>query len=254
MDDEKLLYPFYERLAEGRAGQRVRAQGALPAVDDQAVPEPARVRRRARRRQGGQGLAAAQLRHLPLGVPLHRRRAGRRLGAVRADGPRRLGDGPRRDPGEVRRDERLRRPRPDLRAEHGGRAAPVRRDDGAAREGARRRPRGVGHRRHLDRRAAVADRGAAPAGDPRGHAAEARLRAARPRRRPRQARDLRRELRAALRVRPPRRALDRPHRGRQGHLRAGGAGPDEPALRVRDSADRVTVGLAGRSVGGYVRR
>ena len=37
----------------------------------------------------------------------------------------------------------------------------------------------LGHRRGVDRLAAVADRGPAPARDPRGHAEEARLRAAR---------------------------------------------------------------------------
>ena len=63
---------------EGRARQRLRAQGPLPAVDDQASSRTSlRLRRRARRGQGGEGLAAAQLRHLPLGVPLHRRRRAR---------------------------------------------------------------------------------------------------------------------------------------------------------------------------------
>ena len=44
------------------------------------------------------------------------------------------------------------------------------------------RPRLLGHRRDLDRLAAVADRVAAPARDPRGHAEEVRLQAARRRR------------------------------------------------------------------------
>ena len=46
-------------------------------------------------------------------------------------------------------------------------------------EGPGRRPRRVGHRRRVDRLAAVADRGAAPARDPGRHAEEVRLQAAR---------------------------------------------------------------------------
>ena len=86
MDDEKLLYPFYERILKAGLVQRVRAQGALPAVDDQAVPEPPRVRGRSRRRQGGQGLAAAQLHHLSLGgsaSPAGRRATGGRSSSGR---------------------------------------------------------------------------------------------------------------------------------------------------------------------------
>ena len=53
-----------------------------------------------------------------------------------------------------------------------------------------RRPRALGHRLGLVRLAPVADRGDAPARDPRGHAEEARLRAARRRRRPGEERHL----------------------------------------------------------------
>ena len=55
--------------------QRLHPQGALPAVGREAVPAPARVFRRARRGQGREGLAAAELHHLPLGLALDR--AGR---------------------------------------------------------------------------------------------------------------------------------------------------------------------------------
>ena len=167
--------PVLREARQGGARQRLRAQGALPVLDDQELPAARRLRRRERRGQGRQGLAPAELRHLPLGLPLHRRRGGERPGPVRADRARGLGDRSRGDSREVRGHQRLRRPRPDLRAEHGGRAAPVRGHDGHARQGPGRRPRGVGHRRDLDGRAAVADRGAAPAGDPRGHAEEVRL-------------------------------------------------------------------------------
>ena len=73
---------------QGRPGQRLHPQGPVPAVGGEAVPASARLLRRARRGQGGQGLAAAQLHHLSLGVPLPRRgHGGRRLDAVRADRP-----------------------------------------------------------------------------------------------------------------------------------------------------------------------
>ena len=57
-------------------------------------------------------------------------------------------------------------------------AAPRRGADGDAGQGPRVRPHRLGHRRGVDRRAAMADRGAAPARDPRGHAEEVRLQAA----------------------------------------------------------------------------
>ena len=68
-------------------------------------------------------------------------------------------------------------------------------------KGLGRRPHRLGHRRGVDRRAAMADRGAAPARDPRGHAEEIRLQAAGPGRRPGQDRDLQRQFGAALRAR-----------------------------------------------------
>ena len=83
--------------------------------------------------------------------------------------------------------------RPAVRADDDRGAARVGGDDGHARARSRRRPRGVGHRRHLDGLPAVADRGAAAAGDPGGHAEAARLQAARRRRRPGEEPHLRRE-------------------------------------------------------------
>src|SRR5205823_4235818 len=102
-------------------------------------------------------------------------------------------------------------------------AARVGGDDGHARARPRRRPRGVGHRRHLDGLPAVADRGAAAAGDPGGHAEAARLQAARRRRRAGEEPDLRREQRAALQVRAARRlATDRMAALRAEYEAAGG--------------------------------
>ena len=68
---------------EGREQHRLRAQGPVRALGRAAIPAPAAVQRRARRRQGGEGLAADQLRDLPLGLSLGRRRP-RRAGAGRS--------------------------------------------------------------------------------------------------------------------------------------------------------------------------
>ena len=77
-------------------------------------------------------------------------------------------------------------------------AARLRRADGHAGQGPRRRSRVLGQRRGVDRLAAMADRGPAPARDPRRHAEEARLRAARRRPGSGEDRDLRRQQREAL--------------------------------------------------------
>ena len=132
MDDEKLMYPFYEKLVKASKTPGLKNvcvhKGLFPPSVDAAVPAPARLlptcATSARRRRTGRSSTSSSTTR-PIA---HRRRrhGGRRLGAVRADRARRLGDRPRRDPGEVRRHQRLRRPRPDLRAEHRGRAAAVR--------------------------------------------------------------------------------------------------------------------------------
>ena len=124
---------------------------------------------------------------------------------VREDRSHRVGDRSRGDSRQARRRQRVRRPRADLRPEHGGRPAGVRGHDGPARPRDGRRPRRVGHRRHLDGIAPVADRGAPPAGDPRGHAEEVRVQAARAGRRAGEERHPRREQRAPLQVRAARR-------------------------------------------------
>ncbi len=70
----------------------------------------------------------------------------------------------------------------------------------------------LGHRCGVDRRAAMADRGPAAAGNPRSDAEEVRLRAARPGRRPGEDRDLRRQQRPALQH--PAETRDARHQGR----------------------------------------
>ena len=118
-------------IPQGGSEERVHPQRPVPAVGRETVSASAPILRRSRRRQGGEGLAAAQLHHLPRRLSLPRRRHGRgRLEAVRGHRARRVGERPRRYPGEVRREERLRRRRPAVRAEHRRRAAPVGGDDG----------------------------------------------------------------------------------------------------------------------------
>ena len=73
MDDEKLLYPFYEKLVKAGLVNVCVHKGLYPHVDDPAIPQPRRLCRRARRGQGRPRLAAAQLRHLPFRLPVRRR-------------------------------------------------------------------------------------------------------------------------------------------------------------------------------------
>ena len=80
MDDEKLVYPFYEKIAEGRLRHRLRAQGPLSAVGRRSASRISRPTPTV----DDVGKAAKDwpqhpLRDLPLGLPLDRR-------AGRADG------------------------------------------------------------------------------------------------------------------------------------------------------------------------
>ena len=97
------------------------------------------------------------------------------------------------------------------------------------------RPRLLGHRRHLDRLAAMADRGAAAARDPRGHAEEIRLPAAGRRDRPGQDRHLQRQQHAALRPAEAHRSR-RPVCRDEGGLPAERRRAQQPALRLRPQA------------------
>jgi hypothetical protein len=102
-------------------------------------------------------------------------------------------------------------------------------------KGPGRRPRGLGHGRDLDRLAPVADRGAAPAGDPGGPAAPLRLRAARPRGRAGEDRDLRRRTPRGCTATTQRRAgLETDGRDAgEGAVRRGGRAAEQPRLRLR---------------------
>ena len=165
MDSEE-TYRGYERIAAAGIRNICVHKGLWGRQLDQRIPH-----------QGGEGLAAAQLHHLPCGLQARRCRMGAR--PVRPHGPDRLGHGPCRDPGAARHYERLCRCGPDLRPDPGGAAASLRRYHGAADQGARRRPCLLGHRCRLDRIAPVADRRTAPPRNSRGHADGARFRPAR---------------------------------------------------------------------------
>ena len=235
MDDEKLVYPAYEKFVKAGPEERLHPQGTVPAVDGEAVSASARVLGRARRRQGCEGLAAAQLHHLSRRLPLRGRRQGRgRVGAVRADRTHRMGHRSLGDSGQVRRQERLRRRRPAVRAIDDRRSARVGGDDRPAHQRHGRGSRLLGHRCHLDRLAAMADRGAAPARDSGGPAEKIRLQAARARRRSGQDGDLRRQQRAPVQLQASaaRGARERPARKLQGALRQARRGAHQSRLRL----------------------
>ena len=87
-------------------------------------------------------------------------------------------------PGAIWRQQCLWRRRATVRDHAGVGTERLRRADGHADQGARRRSRLLGHRRAVDRRAAMADRRPAPPRNSRRDAKEIRLRPARRRRRP----------------------------------------------------------------------
>ena len=77
---------------EARHQERLRAQGPVPAGDRASAGRTCSPTPTSRRRQGGEGLAAAQLRHLSRRLSPRRRRPRRgRLEGVRADRPRVVG-------------------------------------------------------------------------------------------------------------------------------------------------------------------
>ncbi len=124
-------------------------------------------------------------------------------------------------PVEVRRQERLRRYRPAVRAIDDRRPARIGGDDRPAHQRDGRGSRVLGHGCDLDRLAAMADRGASPPGNPRRPAEEIRAAAARSRGRSGQDRDLRRQQCASVQRQAgaARRARRRSARALQGALR-----------------------------------
>ena len=75
-DDEKLMYPFYEKIAKTGIRNVCIHKGLFSPGGRREIPASAAVCRCQRYRQGGEGLAAAQLPRLPLGLSLGRRQPG----------------------------------------------------------------------------------------------------------------------------------------------------------------------------------
>ncbi len=164
------MYPAYERFARAGIKNVCIHKGLFaPSVAKQfpnllAYADVSDVGKAAQR------LAAAQFRHLPLRLPPCRRLPGRcawRNGTRPAAVP---GSATLPTSRQIRRHQRLRRSRSVVRLYQHRRTPPCRRADGHAGQGPGRRPRHLGHRRGLDRRSAMADRGPPPPGNPRGHA------------------------------------------------------------------------------------
>ena len=85
MDDEKVAYKGYEKMVKAGIKNVCIHKGLFAPGIEKQYPESARLCRRRRCRPGGQGLAAAQLRHLSLGLSPCRRQPEAGAGGVRAD-------------------------------------------------------------------------------------------------------------------------------------------------------------------------
>jgi hypothetical protein len=201
LDDEKLVYPFYEKAVKSGIKTICIHKGLMPGRLRDVVGRALAIRNRVGSRQGGEGLAAAHVRDLSLGAAAVHGAARPEPGRVREDRSHRLGDRPRGDTGETWRHERLRRARHVLREYGGHPSAARRRDARHAGQGPRQRQGAVGHRLRLVRLAAVADRGLAAPRDSGGPAAQAWLRATRRCPGRGQERDLRGQRRAHVRHR-----------------------------------------------------
>ena len=125
--------PLLREGREVRHHDHLHPQGPAAGRLRDVVARRLGVRDRQGRRQGGQGLAEDQLRHVPRGAPCLPGEARRGARRVRADGAHQVGDRPRRDSGQARREERLRR------GGHGVRD--VRRRESALRRGLHRHAR-----------------------------------------------------------------------------------------------------------------
>jgi len=144
LDDDKLVYPFYEKAVKSGITTICIHKGLLPADYETSWPKVWSTRPCGTSARP-QGLAEAQLHHVPRRAPAVPRETRRGARRVRADRPHQVGDRPGRDPEQTRREERLRRGRHRVRD--------VRRRQPAVRrglhrhsgEGARRRPRHLGH-------------------------------------------------------------------------------------------------------------
>ena len=82
LDDEKLMYPAYEKFAKSGIKNVCIHKGLWAARGGSAIPQTDPLRKTGRRGQSGQGLAAAKLHHLPFGISPHRRRSSGGVGRV----------------------------------------------------------------------------------------------------------------------------------------------------------------------------
>jgi hypothetical protein len=214
LDDEKLMYPAYEKFASAGIRNVCIHKGLFPPSVEKQVPNL-----RAYADVSDVGRAAKDWPQLNF--------------VVYHSGYRHVGGSPADAMAEWDQTGRS-----SVVRLHQHRRTPTRRrPDGHADQRARLRPRHLGHRCGLDRGAAMADRGVAAAGDPRGHAGQAWFRPAGSRRWTGQAGDLRAERLPHLRLRPPRGTGHAgPLRGDQAGLPAGGRRSQQPALRLCQGA------------------
>ena len=171
MDDEKVVYPFYEKCLKAGLVNICVHKGLFPPSIEQKFPHLL-----AHSDVRDVGKAAKDWPQLNFIIYHSGYRfgggggPGDGVGAVREHRARRMGQRPGRDSAALRGHQRLRRSRANLRAVDDGQAAAVRRHDGHSGPWPGRRSRVLGDGCDLDRVAAMADRGAAPARNPRGHA------------------------------------------------------------------------------------
>jgi hypothetical protein len=240
MDDEKVTYRAYEKFEKAGIKNVCVHKGLFPPSAEQAVPKLLRY-------TDVSDVAKAAKDWPRLNFIIYH--AGYRFvgggnfeadaaaGWAQIDRAMRVGEQPRRDPGQARSEECIRRSRAGLRGHPRHEPASRRVHARHARERTGRRPRRLGHGRSLDGLAAVADRRAPTAGDPRRHAAQVRLQAARTGRRAGEVRDPGRQQRSALPLRASGLLVQGgPFRGAPGRLSEIRAEADQPAVRVRQGA------------------
>ena len=97
LDDEKLVYPFYEKCVKSGITHGLHPQGTAAGGLREELARDLETRHGVGPGQGGERLAADHLHHLSLGAASLHRTARRVAQAIRDDRPHRLGDGSRRD-------------------------------------------------------------------------------------------------------------------------------------------------------------
>ena len=225
MDDEKLVYPFYEKAWKAGINNICVHKGLFPPSVEKQYPH---LRAFCDVRDVGQAAKDWPMLNFIIYHAAYRFPGGgtpeEALAQFEQTGRVEWVSGSGRDPGEVRSHQRVWRPRAGVCHHHRGPAAAGRGHPRHPGERSRGEERGMGLGCGVDRCAAVADRGIAAARDSRRHAAEVRLRAARLGHRTGEERHLRREFRAPVRHRADDvRERRRPSGGVEaGYVNAGG--------------------------------